>query len=122
MIVFGAGAVGLLTAVMAQLCGATNVLIADIDTGRVQYALKHNFAAKGYVVSVPGHGNCTEEKIRAAQYIADEVLHTTFASSTMGIDEAMSDPPLGADVVFDCTGKEICVQAGLFVCGSREDW
>jgi L-iditol 2-dehydrogenase len=51
VIVFGAGTVGLLTAAMAKVSGATTVVIADIDYGRINYALSNGFAHKGYIVT-----------------------------------------------------------------------
>jgi L-iditol 2-dehydrogenase len=113
-IVFGAGTVGLLTAAMAQVCGATNVLIADLDEGRVAYALQNKFATRGYVVSLPEHDDTTEERIQVAKDLAEDCVEKLMAGKTF-FDDSEGDL-LGADVVFDCTGKEVCVQAGLFVC------
>jgi L-iditol 2-dehydrogenase len=106
VIVFGAGTVGLLVAAMAKLCGATTVLIADIDAGRVDYALKNRFATKGYVVSRTVNSENIAERMDAAKDIASDV-----------VQEACAGEPdfEGADVTFDCTGKEICMQAGLYV-------
>jgi len=115
VLVFGAGAVGLLTAAMAKVCGATNVVIADIDLGRVRFALQHQFATRGFVVPLPKEANTVEERIAAAKYISDEALRIAFSKRGNTMDVDLTDPLLGADVVFDCTGKEICVQAGLFV-------
>ncbi|KAF3036856.1 hypothetical protein E8E12_008192 [Didymella heteroderae] len=81
-IVFGAGTVGLLTAAMTKMSGATTVVIVDVDHGRIEYALSHGFAHKGFVV--PSRRNAGDADFE------------------------------GADVTFDCTGKEICMQAGLF--------
>ena len=49
-LVMGAGTVGLLTATMARQAGCTKVTIADVDEGRVNYALSQGFATHGYVV------------------------------------------------------------------------
>src|ERR1700733_4428412 len=97
-IVYGAGTVGLLVAAMAKMSGATTVLIADIDSGRVNYALQHGFATKGYTVNPRHHLNETAEKLAAAKDLASEV-----------VEDACADEPdfEGADVTFDCTGKEI---------------
>lgn len=109
-IVFGAGTVGLLVAAMAKLSGATTVLIADIDSGRVNYALQHSFASKGYIVTPRRQLNETAEKLAAAKELASEV-----------VEMACADEPdfEGADVTFDCTGKEICMQTGLYVSTSH---
>jgi L-iditol 2-dehydrogenase len=111
VIVFGAGTIGLLTAAMAQVCGASRVLIADIDTGRVAFALKHRYATKGSVVSIR-QGESAEEKLEAAKELAADVVEKLFAGDYAYEDEADVE---GADIVFDCTGKEICIQAGLYV-------
>lgn len=49
-LVIGAGAVGLLTAAMARQAGCSTVTIADVDQGRVDFALAKGFATHGYVV------------------------------------------------------------------------
>lgn len=110
VIIFGAGTVGLLTAAMAKLSGATTVVIADIDAGRVEYALKNRFATKGFVVPMRQLGNETSEKLEAARELAADVVE----KANDGFDGFE-----GADVSFDCTGKEICMQAGLYVSGCR---
>jgi L-iditol 2-dehydrogenase len=106
VVVFGAGTVGLLTAAMAKLSGAVRVLVADIDGGRVAYALTHGFATSGHVVSFPPYGDSISERIAAAKDLASEVVAKACETET---------DFEGADVVFDCTGKEICIQAGLQV-------
>jgi L-iditol 2-dehydrogenase len=104
-IVFGAGTVGLLVAAMAKMSGATTVVIADIDSGRVNYALSNGFAHKGYIVTPRRHLNDTAEKLAVAKEISQDVMHI---ASLNDIDFE------GSDVTFDCTGKEICMQAGLY--------
>jgi L-iditol 2-dehydrogenase len=105
-IVFGAGTVGLLTAAMAKVSGATTVVIADIDYGRINYALTNGFAHKGYIVAPRKHANETAEKLAVARELAEDVMQIA------SLNEADFE---GADVTFDCTGKEICMQAGLYV-------
>jgi threonine dehydrogenase-like Zn-dependent dehydrogenase len=91
---------------MAKLSGATTVVIADIDSGRVNYALSNGFAHKGYIVTPRRHSNETSEKFAAAKEISNDVMHIA----------SLNDPDFeGADVTFDCTGKEVCMQAGLYV-------
>jgi L-iditol 2-dehydrogenase len=105
-IVFGAGTVGLLVAAMAKLSGATTVVIADIDSGRVNYAITNGFANKGYIVSSRRHMTEVSEKFAAAKDISSDIMQIA----------SQNDPDFeGADVTFDCTGKEICMQAGLYV-------
>lgn len=106
MIVFGAGTVGLLTAAMAKVSGATTVVIADIDYGRISYAIQNGFAHKGYLVTPEKDANETAEKLEVAKDLATEIMQI---ASLNDVDFE------GADVTFDCTGKEICMQAGLYV-------
>ena len=110
-IVFGAGTVGLLTAAMAKVSGATTVVIADIDYGRINYALANGFAHKGYIVAPREHANETAEKLEVAKEFAEDVMQIA------SLNEVDFE---GADVTFDCTGKEICMQVGLYVSISRE--
>jgi len=109
-VVFGAGTVGLLTAAMAKLNGATSVLIADIDSGRVEYALQQGFATKGYVVTTTSQSDDIWERMEKAKDIASEIVETACAGQP---DRE------GVEVTFDCTGKEMCMQAGLYVCSPR---
>lgn len=109
MIVFGAGTVGLLVAAMAKLSGATTVTIVDINAGRVKYALDNNFATRGYVVPHSGHSESSEktaDRFEEARTLASDVVDRACAGET---------DFEGADVTFDCTGKEVCMQAGLYV-------
>jgi L-iditol 2-dehydrogenase len=106
VIVFGAGTVGLLTAAMAKVSGATTVVIADIDYGRINYALTNGFANKGYIVTPQKNANGTAEVLDQAKELSADILQIA----------SLNDPEFeGADVTFDCTGKEICMQAGLYV-------
>lgn len=105
MVVFGAGTIGLLVSAMAKLAGAS-VVIVDIDTGRVTYALLKGFASKGVVVSEYGDSYLPTEKLAIAKDVSDRVMQVALTGQ-MDIE--------GADVTFDCTGKEICMQAGLHV-------
>lgn len=106
VIVFGAGTVGLLTAAMAKVSGATTVVIADIDYGRINYALSNGFAHKGYIVTPRKPGVESVEKLEQAKELSADIMQIA----------SLNDPEFeGADVTFDCTGKEICMQAGLYV-------
>ncbi|KAF2125994.1 GroES-like protein [Dothidotthia symphoricarpi CBS 119687] len=104
-VVFGAGTVGLLTAAMAKMSGATTVVIADVDHGRIDYALSNGFAHKGYIVTPRKHLDEGAEKFAAAREMAEDVMEI---ASFNEVDFE------GADVTFDCTGKEVCMQAGLY--------
>lgn len=91
---------------MARASGASTVLIADVDHGRVQYALRNGFATKGYVVPARRPLKETAEKFNAAKEQAAEMVEIS-CEDEMDVE--------GADITFDCTGKEFCMQAGLYV-------
>jgi len=104
-IVFGAGTVGLLTAAMAKMSGATTVVIVDVDHGRIQYALNNAFAHKGLVVPARHDADEALSQFGAARELATDVMRVA------SLDDVDFE---GADLTFDCTGKEICMQAGLY--------
>ena len=108
-IVFGAGTVGLLTAAMAKMSGATTVVIVDVDHGRIQYALSNGFAHKGFVVPLRKSTGEASGQFGLAKELAGDVMQIA------ALDDVYFE---GADVTFDCTGKEMCMQAGLFVSAS----
>ena len=60
VLVFGAGAVGLLCAAVAKMRGAACVVIADIDEGRVNFAVENRFADRAFVVPMK-RASTTEE-------------------------------------------------------------
>nr|POE46872.1 sorbitol dehydrogenase [Quercus suber] len=99
VLVFGAGAVGLLCAAVAKLKGARQVIIADIDAGRVSFATAHGFAHHSYTVPLR-RGENIEETLAIARETAAAI------TAVAGVGEV--------DVVFECTGVPSCVQAGIF--------
>lgn len=100
VVVFGAGAVGLLCAAVARLRGAEKVVIADIDAGRLDFAVKNGFAHASYTVPMK-RGKDIDEDLTIAKENADAI------SKVDKIGEV--------DVVFECTGVPACVQAGIYV-------
>ena len=105
VLVFGAGAVGLLVAAMAKISGASTVVIADIDGGRVDFAVKNGFAHRGYTVPMK-RGGTVEESLSIAKETATEV----------GKLQTASGKPVGeVDAVFECTGVPSCLQAAIYV-------
>ncbi|KAL9115564.1 MAG: hypothetical protein Q9187_007281 [Circinaria calcarea] len=89
---------------MACQAKARTVVIADIDGGRVDFAVTNGFAHKGLVVPMKC-GQTTEEKLEIAKETA----------SNVGQIKCSSDGAIGeADLVFECTGAESCVQAGIY--------
>ena len=103
--VFGAGAVGLLVAAMAKISGAGTVVIADIDQGRVDFAVKNHFADRAFTVPMK-RGNTIEEQLELAKETAAAIGKTPKGSAGE-IGEV--------DATFECTGVPSCVQASIYV-------
>ncbi|TIA66857.1 sorbitol dehydrogenase-like protein [Aureobasidium pullulans] len=103
-LVFGAGAVGLLAAAVAKTKGAKTIIIADIDAGRVDFAVNNGFAHHGFVVPMK-RGKDTDENLAIARETADGIAKVTDESGS-AIGEV--------DVVFECTGVPTCVQSGIY--------
>ena len=106
VLVFGAGAVGLLVAAMAKISGAGTVVIADIDEGRVNFAVENKFAHRKFIVPMK-RGATTEEQLDIAKETAAAIGKITKESGAE-VDEV--------DAVFECTGVPSCVQASIYVC------
>ncbi|KAI0553319.1 sorbitol dehydrogenase [Xylaria curta] len=138
-LVMGAGTVGLLTAAMALQSGCTSVTVADVDAGRVDYAIKHSFATHGFVVSRPLHTSSSTTSISSSSTSSTTSgsgsvtpVSTTSGSYREQLEHAkrlamdilsVSKPALvlqneaedeGVDISFECTGKEVCMQTCLY--------
>jgi L-iditol 2-dehydrogenase len=100
VLIFGAGAVGLLCAAVSKYAGAGRVIIADIDAGRVNFAVENSFAHASFVVPMK-QGSTIEEKLTIAQETA----------ALLGKIEDVEE----VDAVFECTGVEACLQAAIYV-------
>ncbi|KAF2470735.1 GroES-like protein [Lindgomyces ingoldianus] len=104
VLVFGAGAVGLLVAAMAKISGASTVVIADIDAGRVNFAVQNKFSHIGFTVPMK-RGNTVDENLAIARETAAEI----------GKIAKESGEPVGeVDAVFECTGVPSCLQAAIY--------
>lgn len=104
-LVFGAGAVGLLVAAMARISGAAQVIIADIDKGRVDFAVQHGFAHSGYLVPM-----------RRGQNIDEDLEIAKATATAIAASEGLSGSEIGeVDAVFECTGVPSCVQTAIYV-------
>lgn len=88
VIVFGAGPVGLLCAGVARAFGASTVVVVDVVPARLQSAHKYG--------ATHTHQTVAESAEENAQNILD----------TAGLD-------VGADIVFDATGAEPCMNCGV---------
>ncbi|KAI0426127.1 GroES-like protein [Xylaria sp. FL1042] len=138
-LVMGAGTVGLLTAAMARQSGCTSVTIADIDAGRVDYAIKHGFATHGFVVSRPLQSSASstsisshstafassESECMTLSSIVSNSYHGQLEHAKRLATEILSvskplpvvqneDEDEGVDISFECTGKEVCMQTCLY--------
>ncbi|KAH6632717.1 chaperonin 10-like protein [Chaetomium tenue] len=142
-LVIGAGAVGLLTAAMARQSGCTTVTIADVDQGRVDFAVAKGFATHGYVVDRPLHtstnsspmyspsssGTSTplngvmtpasalsmQSQFDYAKSLATDMLSLTSAASNPTFTGINDDDDDdGVDITFECTGKEVCMHTSLY--------
>jgi L-iditol 2-dehydrogenase len=100
VLVFGAGAVGLLCAAICKVSGAKTVIIADIQADRVDFAVQNKFADSKIVVPIKKF-ETIEDKLTFAKDVAELVKH----ASTGG----------DVDAVFECTGVESCLQAAIYV-------
>ena len=106
VLVFGAGAVGLLVAAVAKIKGASTVIIADIELGRVEFAVKNNFAHRGVVLPLR-RGKSEQEELN----IAKETAGLISRERKVGGEEDVGE----VDAVFECTGQQSCVQAAIYV-------
>ncbi len=87
-LVIGAGAVGLLTAAMARQSGCSTVTIADVDQGRVDFAIAKGFATHGYVVPQPLHTSSSCSSL----YNGSAGNSTSSSSSTSPSSSGTSTP------------------------------
>ena len=89
VVVFGAGPVGLLSAV-ARAFGASDVIFVDVFDNKLQRA--KDFGATGTF-------NSSKFSVDEAQQLSDE------------LEKLLSGHQ--ADVVFECSGADICIEAGV---------
>ncbi|EPE08050.1 sorbitol dehydrogenase [Ophiostoma piceae UAMH 11346] len=106
VLIFGAGAVGLLCAVAARAQGGkdVDVVMVDIDEGRLQFAKDHGFASVVYAVK-PKRGETLQDKLAIATETATEIASLTWPDGT----------PVGkVQRTFECTGAESCLQSSIY--------
>lgn len=104
ILVFGAGAVGLLCGAFCKTNSSGMVVIADIQNNRVAFARQHGFADEGIVINAK-RGNNIGEKLQ----IAKDTAHLTCKA----LDAMASLRQF--DIVIECTGVEACTQASIYV-------
>lgn len=111
VLIFGAGAIGLLTAAVAKISGAGQVMIADINQERLDFSINHGFASSSYAVP--------DEYLRRQDAVEQSPPNfeneKSISSAIMEVDNGTGSECEGFDVTFDCTGAPSCVQAGIFV-------
>lgn len=98
VLIIGAGAVGLFTAAMARIRGATTIIIADIASNRIQFALDNGLATHIHLVEIQEPTDSVDKKLEHARKFAES------------ISEKVGD----VDYTFECTGVESSVQAGIY--------
>ncbi|POR36612.1 Sorbitol dehydrogenase [Tolypocladium paradoxum] len=103
VLVFGAGAVGLLAAAVSKAANAEAVVIADIQKDRVDFAVANGYADAGFVVPM-ARPQTIEEKLAYAQEVADKIKATEVKGKPIGEVSA----------VYECTGVETCVQSSIY--------
>lgn len=100
ILVFGAGAVGLLGCSVANAFGATQQVVVDINQERVDFAVQQGFATNGHTLPM-GPRLSGLESLAKAKETAVEIL------------EKFQPESDGFDVVLECTGVEPCMQAAI---------
>lgn len=103
VLVMGAGAVGLFSAAVAKVYGATTVVIADIAQNRLDFAVENGIATHSYLVNTE-RGSTIEENLKISRKIANELTSIKDGEEEIG----------EFDYTFECTGVESCVQTGIF--------
>lgn len=107
VLIFGAGAVGLLAAALARASGATHVVCVDIEQSKLDFAKKAGWATATYCLP-KGPRVSGEEALEAAKGVWAGLQAEESIKAVDGLDQ-------GFDAVFDCTGVESCMQAGILV-------
>ncbi len=102
VLIFGAGTIGLLCAVMCKASGADKIQIADVQDHRIQFATSHGYATEGMILPLR-KSTTLEENLAIARAMAVQAR------------EIQSESFEGFDVVFECTGVEACTQAAIYV-------
>lgn len=104
-LVFGAGAVGLLCALAVRAGGCQDVVMVDIDEGRLGFALDHGFASAVHAVK-PKRGETLEDKLAIAQATATEIGELKWPDGGL-VGKVQR--------TFECTGAESCLQSSIYV-------
>lgn len=103
VVVFGAGPVGLLILAVAKAYGASKLVSVDLNQDRLTFAEKYT-GAKTFNPSTQNQSNGEDDP---AQTTAKSIVDAANLNDEAGYS--------GADVVFDATGAEPCIRAGINV-------
>ncbi|KAK1830245.1 chaperonin 10-like protein [Podospora conica] len=106
VLVFGAGAVGLLCAAVSKAVTKARVVIADIQAERVKFAVDNGFADGGVVVPMK-RPETTEAKLEFAKEVAEMVKAVEVGGKPVG----------EVNGTYECTGVEACLQASIYATG-----
>jgi len=114
VLVFGAGAVGLLACMLARAQGARTVVCVDVNHARLQFAKSQGFV--GVVFNSAHNGPARQAPPNQAPA---EALAKMMEGAKCGAEQIMAAGGLkageGFDVVFECTGAEQCIQTAVYV-------
>jgi L-iditol 2-dehydrogenase len=99
VVVLGAGAIGLFCAAVARVNGARWIGMVDVDGARLDFSRRHGFADA--VFEIPIRGSEGESRPDMAKRVAGQMLEK--ADEGWGL----------AEVVFECTGVDTCVNIGI---------
>lgn len=100
VLIFGAGAIGLLCAAVCKAKGARNIMIVDTQGDRIQFATSQRFANNELKVEAK-RGTSVEENLQVAKDTAERLC----------VEKAQG----GFDVVMECTGAEGPTQTAIYV-------
>lgn len=103
VLVFGAGAVGLLAGAVSKAANAAAVIVADIQKDRVDFAVANGYADAGFVVPM-ARPQTIEEKLAYAQDVASKIKEV----------EVRGKPVGEVSAVYECTGVETCTQTSIY--------
>ena len=102
VLVYGAGAIGLLACALAKARGARRVVVVDINQARLSFAQDNGFAQQTYCLPAATRPKTPEEQLLRAKESGERIL------------EAFGEPA-GFDCIFECTGAEPCIQMAIHV-------
>ncbi|KAL9057674.1 MAG: hypothetical protein Q9162_002148 [Coniocarpon cinnabarinum] len=92
----------MLVSAVAKVCEAQTVVVADIDRGRLDFAVRNGFADAYYHIHPRQHTN-EKEAVQVAYETAAAILKSNSTTANAGFD-----------VTFECTGAPSSTQAGIY--------